>query len=146
MPCSDFHGRLRRNAITILQMTQSRLYKPCTLDLLLPHQNTPLLQSLHSTFSPGPSSRVLTNSSLFLTVLGQMMFTSGASFKLHSRSPCPGTFHASKMDAFWLNSTSGLKLQCFQSTLLASVSHHQQTSVTAVFNRHTPNLPVSLLR
>jgi hypothetical protein len=71
MTCSHFHGCLRRNAVTILQATQSRPYKPCTLDLLLPHQNTPLLQSLHSLFSLGLPSRVLANSTLFLTVLGQ---------------------------------------------------------------------------
>jgi hypothetical protein len=31
------------------------------------------------------------------------MLASGALFGLHSRSPCPGNLHASKMDAFWLN-------------------------------------------
>ena len=110
MTCSHFHGHLRRNAVTILQATRSRPYKPCTLNLLLPHRNTPLLQSLHSTFSLSPSYRVLTNSSLSLTALGQMTLVSGASFELHSRSPCPGTLHASKTDAFWLNSTSAIHL------------------------------------
>ena len=108
MTCFHFHGHLRRIVFTILQATCSRPYKPCTLDLLLPHQHTPLLRSLHSTFSLGPSYRVLTNSSLFLTALGQMMLASGALFELHSRSPCPGTLHASKTDTFWLNSTSAI--------------------------------------
>jgi hypothetical protein len=108
MTCSHFHGHLRRNAVTILQATRSRPYKPCTLDLLLPHRNTPLLRSLHSTFSLGPSYRVLTNSSLSLTASGQMMLVSGTSFELHSRGPYPGTLHASKTEVFWLNSTPAI--------------------------------------
>jgi hypothetical protein len=108
MTCSHFHGHLRRNAITILQATRSRPYKPCTLNLLIPHQSTPLLLSLHSTFSLRTSYRVLTNSSLFLTASGCITLVSGASFELHSRSQCPGTLHASKTDAFWLNSTSAI--------------------------------------
>ncbi len=108
MTCSHFHGHPRRNTVTIFQATQSRSYKPCTLDLLLPHRNTPLLQSLHSTFSLGPSYRALTNSSLSLTASGEMTLASSASFELHSRSTCPGTLHASEADAFWLNSTSAI--------------------------------------
>jgi hypothetical protein len=110
MTCSHFHGHLRRNTITILQATRSRPYKPCTLDLLLPYWNTPLLLSLHSTFSLGTSYRVQTNPSLFLTASGCITLVSGTLFELHSRSPCPGTLHASKTDAFWLNSTSAVHL------------------------------------
>jgi hypothetical protein len=106
---SDFHWP------TLLELDDDFLlfpwlspYKPCTLDLLLSHQTTPLLQSLHSTFSIGPSSRVLTNSSLFLTISDRMMLKSGTLLELHSRSPCPGTLHASNMGAFRLNSTSAI--------------------------------------
>ena len=108
MISSHFLGRQKRNVVIISQVIQSRPSQSCTQDHLLPHQRTPLQRFPHSAFSLGPSYRVLTNSSLFLTALGQMMLASGALFELHSRSPCPGTLHASKTDAFWLNSTSAI--------------------------------------
>jgi hypothetical protein len=133
-------GCLMRNVVYISQVTVSQPIPSCTQDHHPLHQCTPPQQYHHSAYSPGPSYRALTNSSLFSTVLVPMMLASGDLSQLRYRNPCPCTLHASRMAASSSNSTSVILLTCntMQSILASGCNTTLSLNSNPHYNGHTP--------
>ncbi len=130
----NFHGRLRRNGVSISWVIPSRLSQSCTQDHHLLHQRTPLQQFHRSAFSVGPSYRANPNSSLFLTELVPTTLESGDLSELRYRNPCPCTHHASKMVVFLSNSTSVILL--IHGTTQSTLASGCNTTLSVNFKPH----------